>query len=251
MVTMTTRFTVSPDVCSSSDKDGSTILHIQRDKIYNIIGVGSLIWAKLAASRNGLAPNAIVDDLSAVFKEVSRQQIERDVEYLLESFQGKNIIQAGRKNAHFVQSLRDSANRKFVFVARTSTNLLLKFRLRSLAAFCGLFAINMILKLVGFSALYHIVKQWPVNGKSASPETTVEEVREAVVTAITWYPKQAMCLQRSAVTTCLLRSTGVPAQMIIGCQRFPFLAHAWVEVDGEVINDTKRVQETHQVLDRC
>ena len=68
---------------------------------------------------------------------------------------------------------------------------------------------------------------------------------------MTWYPKQAMCLQRSAVTTCLLRSAGVQAEMIIGCQRLPFLAHAWVEVDGEVINDKAQVQLTHAVLDRC
>jgi len=250
MDTMTTRFTVSPDVCSSSDKDGSTILHIQRDKIYNIIGVGSMIWAKLAASRNGLAPIAIVDDLGAQFNEVPRRQIEGDVQHLLESFQHKGIILAGSKPNHFAQPVCDSINRGFVSFARKVTDLFVKLRLRSLAAFCGLFAVDMILRFASFSAVYHTVKRWPVTARETNPET-VKEICEAVVTAMMWYPKQAMCLQRSAATTCLLRSSGVPAQMIIGCQKLPFLAHAWVEVGGEVVNDDKQVKKIHKVLDRC
>jgi hypothetical protein len=74
---------------------------------------------------------------------------------------------------------------------------------------------------------------------------------QEVTRAMTWYPKQAMCLQRSAVLACLLRANGIYAQMVIGCQKLPFLAHAWVEVDDQVVNDAKSVQETHKVLDRC
>ncbi len=247
---MITRFSVSPEVCSSSDKDGSTILHIQRDKIYSIIGVGSVIWAKLAASKNGLSPNAIVNYLSTIFKEVSRPQIERDVKHVLESFQKIGIIRAENPPDHVTHALGDFINRAFVSFARNLTDLLLKLKMRRLAAFLGLFASTIILKLVSFATLYHIVKRWPVKARAARPKT-VEEVSEAVATAVTWYPKQALCLQRSAATTCLLRSSGVSAQMIIGCQRLPFLAHAWVEVDGQVINDKKRVQDLYKVLDKC
>ena len=247
---MRRRFRVHPSVCSNSDEDGSTILHIQRDKIYNIIGVGSLIWAKLAASRNGLTPKTIIDDLSVAFTEVPRQKIEEDVKHILEGFQKKRIILTGNQPDHATQVVCDFINRRFVLLARVCTGLLLKFGLRSLAAFFGLLVVNMVLKLVNFNALYRTVERWPVNRRSANAETA-KDVWEAVITAMTWYPKQAMCLQRSAVTTCLLRSVGIPAQMIIGCQKLPFLAHAWVEVEGEVVNDTKRVQETHKVLDRC
>ena len=70
MVSMLTRFAVSPDVRSSSDEDGSTILHIGQDKIYSAIGIGSVIWARLVASRDGLATSNIVEHLHSQFDEV-------------------------------------------------------------------------------------------------------------------------------------------------------------------------------------
>jgi len=50
---------------------------------------------------------------------------------------------------------------------------------------------------------------------------------------------------------CLLKRYGVPAQMIIGAQQVPFKAHAWVEVDGRVVNDKAYMRELYAVLDRC
>jgi uncharacterized membrane protein YcgQ (UPF0703/DUF1980 family) len=69
--------------------------------------------------------------------------------------------------------------------------------------------------------------------------------------ACIWYWKEALCLQRSAATACLLKKYGVPAQMVIGAQQMPFKAHAWVEVDGRVVNDKPYTPEMYAVLDRC
>jgi len=60
-----------------------------------------------------------------------------------------------------------------------------------------------------------------------------------------------LCLQRSAALTILLRRNGRAAEMIIGAQLLPFLSHAWVEVEGLVVNDKPYVTEIFQVLDRC
>ena len=249
MSTVTDRFGISPNIYSTSDEDGSTILDIKRDKIYNLIGAGSVMWAKLVAATDGLTSSNIVDDLSGQFTEVPRSQIEIDVNRLLASFQNRGLIQpitTSRRSALPKYSVGSIAQH----IAHRSVGLLVKINLPALAAFLALGTTDILLKLVSFSSLYNTVKSWPVNSKKASAETA-ERVRAAIITAMTWYPKQAMCLQRSAVTTCLLRSAGVQAEMIIGCQRLPFLAHAWVEVDGEVINDKAQVQLTHAVLDRC
>ena len=56
----------------------------------------------------------------------------------------------------------------------------------------------------------------------------INNVCVAVNRAMMWYPKQVLCLQRSVVTTCLLRSSGVEAQLVMGAQRTPFKAHPWV-----------------------
>ena len=101
-----------------------------------------------------------------------------------------------------------------------------------------------------FPALYERVRECPMS-KRTSPLETIEPVCSAVNTACIWYWKEVLCLQRSAATTCLLRRFGVPAQMVIGAQRIPFRAHAWVEVDGRVVNDKPYAPEKYAVLDRC
>ena len=101
-----------------------------------------------------------------------------------------------------------------------------------------------------FSALYEKVRNYRVRKNAPSPRA-VEEICPAVDMACIWYWKEALCLQRSAATACLLRQYGVPAQLVIGAQRMPFKAHAWVEVEGRVVNDKPYTPEMYAVLDRC
>jgi hypothetical protein len=57
-------------------------------------------------------------------------------------------------------------------------------------------------------------------------------------------------LQRSVVATWLLRHHGWRAELVIGCRPLPFESHAWVEVDGQVVNDRPQYQKVFTVLDR-
>jgi hypothetical protein len=100
-----------------------------------------------------------------------------------------------------------------------------------------------------FWTLHSTVKQWKVAKKCAG-EGTIDRVCAAVNYACVWYPKQALCLQRSFVTTYLLRKQGVPAQMVLGAQKLPFKAHAWVEVEGRAVNERSDVQ-AYGVWERC
>lgn len=73
----------------------------------------------------------------------------------------------------------------------------------------------------------------------------------AVDMACVFYFKPVLCLQRSAATTILLRRYGWKAEMVIGAQMLPFQAHAWVEVDGSVVNDRPYIRDIFQELARC
>src|SRR5712664_4492673 len=97
-------------------------------------------------------------------------------------------------------------------------------------ALIGLVAFDSLLLVRNFATLHRIVRNWKLSARKVSPGTT-DRICDAVNRACSWYPKRALCLQRSAVTTCLLRNCGVPAEMVIGAQNLPFKAHAWVEVD--------------------
>lgn len=101
-----------------------------------------------------------------------------------------------------------------------------------------------------FSGLYEKVRRSPMKPSSGASIPCVQVCR-AIDVACIWHWKQIQCLQRSAATTCLLRSHGTNAQMVIASRRMPFQAHAWVEVEGQVVNDKPHVQQTYAVLDRC
>lgn len=101
-----------------------------------------------------------------------------------------------------------------------------------------------------FAGLYGLVRRQQTRGPRDTKHTT-EQLCHAMDLACVWYWKQVLCLQRSAATVSLLRNYGVEAQLVIGAQLMPFQAHAWVEVDGRVVNDNSYTNELYAVLDRC
>lgn len=58
-----------------------------------------------------------------------------------------------------------------------------------------------------------------------------------VAYAVALSPFRIMCLARSVVLVRLLRRLGHNATVRLGVVCFPFLAHAWAEVDGEPVNE--------------
>jgi Transglutaminase-like superfamily len=119
-----------------------------------------------------------------------------------------------------------------------------------LQAYLKLIHFDLYLARGSFAALYNKVRKYPIAKKSPGSED-IDKICYAVDMACIWYWKEALCLQRSAALTCLLKRYGVPAQMVIGAQHIPFKSHAWVEVDGRVVNDKPYVSEVYAVLDRC
>jgi len=101
-----------------------------------------------------------------------------------------------------------------------------------------------------FAKLHRLVGRQQIGARTLT-EDGIAAVSRAVNLACIWYPKRVMCLQRSAVTTCLLRSYGVPASMVMGIQSLPFKAHAWTEINGRAINERRNVEAIYRVIDRC
>ena len=73
-------------------------------------------------------------------------------------------------------------------------------------------------------------------------------VCDAISLAACFYFKPVYCLQRSAVATRLLRKSGINGRLIIGYRPAPFFSHAWVEVDGRVVNDSPAYKDRLHVL---
>lgn len=119
----------------------------------------------------------------------------------------------------------------------------------ALKAYLQLVHFDLYLARGNFAALYDKVRNYRVEAPTPEPDA-IERICSAVDMACIWYWKEALCLQRSAATACLLKTYGIPAQMVIGARQMPFKAHAWVEVDGRVVNDKPYTPEVYAVLDR-
>lgn len=117
-------------------------------------------------------------------------------------------------------------------------------------ALLGLLAFDLLGLGRNFSKMHGLVSRWRVTPRTV-PREAVDRVCRAVNYACIWYPKRVLCLQRSAVTTCLLRNCGVPAKMVVGAQNLPFKAHAWTEVDGRAINERRDVHRLYGIWERC
>jgi hypothetical protein len=115
-------------------------------------------------------------------------------------------------------------------------------------SFVVLVAYDAILTLAGFKRVHAVIRAARPARRRRPP--SVERVCRAVAEACVWYPRRAMCLQRSWVTALLLRRYGVAAHLVIGYRPAPIDSHAWVEVDGQVVNDRPQYQKFYRVLDR-
>jgi hypothetical protein len=95
--------------------------------------------------------------------------------------------------------------------------------------------------------------------KSAPPqlsgdlvETQIWETVRMMRIAVRYHQPWANCLKQSLVLWILLRDRGIISEVRIGIEResAKFAAHAWVEYQGIVLNDTDDVHQRFQAFDR-
>lgn len=262
---------------AQSHKDGSVLLSISEDRICKLNGVGALTWMVLEESRRPLSLQEVVQRLNEQFKtinsegemvyKVSSTQLSEDTASFLNCATKMNLLQVNTDSRMLeVYSINEgvsgTTSASTATLPRTTdreteatslvsapTDVEVSI-LEVVTAFIGLAAFDLLLKFRGFKSLITAVKRRQI----AEPLTTDREicrrVRAMVDHAQMYYPKKAMCLQHSAVVTWLLRRRGVPAEMVLAACDYLPEAHAWVEVEGEVVNDSGKVKESYRELYR-
>src|SRR5580704_11109909 len=118
-----------------------------------------------------------------------------------------------------------------------------------LRAFKELIFYDLLTKLGGFKRARAYVLHTTCKEREA-PSETVKRVVEAVDIASVFYYKRVMCLHRSFAAVRLMRKSGIKAELIIASRPLPFLSHAWVEVDNQIVNDKPGYKRKLQVLER-
>jgi hypothetical protein len=247
-----TQLHIASGVCfSPATEDGCIVLNVEEGTILSLNDTGALMFAKLAARERGLTRDEFVEVVGRDFRDVEHSRIETAVDNLLRKLDEKKALQTQQSRFRRL-SWWVLAKLVNVIVVSVSAALspLLFINANTLAGLLLLATADIVLKLAGFSTLYRTIKRWPLANRCANSATIIKSCN-IVDRACTWHPRQELCLQRSAVAACLLRSFGVPAEMVIGVHKMPFYGHAWVEVEGKVVNDHKNVQTFFHVLSRC
>lgn len=114
-------------------------------------------------------------------------------------------------------------------------------------AFFELARFDVIHALGGFGGVQRQFGTEPVGLLPIVPAAETA-ICEAVVLATCLYWKPVACLQRSMCAARMLRARGVAARLVIGYRPTPFFSHAWVEVDGRVVNDSPEYPKRLRVL---
>lgn len=67
-------------------------------------------------------------------------------------------------------------------------------------------------------------------------------LHESVQRARIWYPRKVDCLLGSCALLLMMLKRGIRSNLVVGVQKYPFYAHAWVEYGNIVVNDEAEVQ---------
>jgi hypothetical protein len=241
-------YRVAADVCFSTDPDGTIILDVQGGKFHSLIQSGSRVWTVLASHPDGITQAELIDQLvdhDDEFAQEPRDKVEFAILSVLQKLSHDRLLETSQSpHPSALQLIRCRLCVAGATAIRHTGNALIRLRSVSAAAFIEFAFYELIRKFGGFYARHKIIRNWPI---AATPQSSnrveLPAVCEAVHTAAVWYPKQTLCLQKASVTTSLLRQHGFPADMKIGVRKQPFHAHAWVEVDGQVVGDHQNVRK--------
>ncbi len=229
------------------NQDGAVLLDIRQGLCLSMTPVGAKIWDALKLNSS---VDHITDSLASHFG-LPRQQVSEDVIAFIGDLTQKGLLSDKKpekkvplgKGVALVLSCRRRLQRRAPRAGKRVRFLFWK-------ALIALLAYDLLRFSKRFPLMHEFVQGWTV-APWVAPLNAVDRVCSALTYACVWYPKRVLCLQRSAVITCLLRSCGVPAKMVMGAQKFPFKAHAWTEVDGRAINERRDVQNIYVVWERC
>jgi hypothetical protein len=282
MTSTATATSVAPlnpfSVVARNHRDGTVLLSAANDRLFKLNGVGALTWIVLEQSPQPLRLNEIVRELYAQFEnmnaggearyEVSEEQLKTDTSRFLRGLVDAGLVLVSDANGwesyRITEGISGTTSTTLAelngattetevtsLITQTASLPAIRPKIReTLTALFGLFAFDLLLRVRGFEALIRKVESWP----TAEPHRTDQEICRRVCAMVTraqvYYPKKAMCLQHSAVVTCLLRRRGVPAEMVLAAQEFPPKAHAWTEVTGVVVNDYRQVKTRYRELRR-
>jgi hypothetical protein len=246
------RFAVTEHVRAVGGQEGAVLLDLRSGKYFALNGVGGLIWQGIERGEPLAALLSRLEGLEGE-TETPAGRLRADADAFLSQLLHKGLIRPADA-APPAGAPPEPAPSPKPSVPEAAAGEEAALRLRPLwlpLSWLGLLLADLVLGLLGFHRFHTLLSRIPTRLPERDDPALATALSRVVDRAAAFYFKRAWCLQRSAVTAVLLRLQGVPAKLVIGVHRVPFQAHAWVELQGRVINDQPWLPEAFAVIESC
>lgn len=232
------RFRPRAGVLTARALDAMAMYDPGTERYYTLNSVGTRIWELLDEEQ---PPARIVDRLCDEYT-APREQVIADVATQIAAFLQDRLIEPSTCDQG-VRRASGNATRRFgaaVDLSDLAAPVGAEVRVPSvLRCAVAISRIKWLLRTRFFEATIAWIRA-RVENVPASSVAEVEKVRAveyAVAMAAALYPGRARCLEQSLTLYYLLRRRGVAVKYCQGAQPYPFQAHAWIEYQGQIIND--------------
>ena len=109
-------------------------------------------------------------------------------------------------------------------------------------------AIAMQIRLMGLERVFKRIRQLARQPAGSADAETSRRIASLVRDSSKWLPFRTACLENAVATAVWLSRRTLPFQFRIGFQLDPFLAHAWINVDDQVLLDRPDLNQAMHIL---
>lgn len=221
-----------------SDAGGGIFLNTVTNKLLSVDKVGDLITSLCLEGRN---PEIIKDALARQYP-AKETQISVDVDAFIQELVSNRLLIDSASPSPLPGSGIISRIACFLVETCLSLTALCSMRAATAKLYLRLMVLHLCIRSGSFWLITRIVTDYPAS--DSSDHASASTVANALSRVCRYYPTQVLCLQRSAVLTLCLRDCSFPASLVMGAMKYPLKAHAWVEINGELIDEISSLQKS-------
>jgi len=199
----------------------------------------------------------VLRDNKYYIETLKTYEYDAGYEALIVSLIKGGIISTEPKEYSFVSKFHNSDQRKkgaasLIWAMNPhSLNSIIPFK-QILKAYITLIKVDSILKFFGFDHLINFIKNKYRRRKiyltNLTKEEDIKDITFSLNKACFYYLHRVKCLEWAAAFVLLSLEKGINSKLVIGVQNNPFNAHAWVEIDGKVIEDLAALPKQMAVI---
>ena len=97
------------------------------------------------------------------------------------------------------------------------------------------------LRVLGFARTMRVARILAGRSQHEVSQDVINRTLKNVIVATALYPGRSKCLEQAVASYVLLRRRGADVQIRLGVQPYPFFAHAWLEMHGQPLTESREV----------